>query len=143
MPITLTTSSTDRIIIAVAEGELTFRDLAECFRKMLEAHVMPYRKILVVSAAMPVLSDEELGVFSTLVREARVCGPRGALAIVADQNQGEFAHAFATLAGTDRPVKVFRSIHEARAWLAGKEISPLSSVVRKTSLQALSALFPG
>lgn len=125
MPIALTISTTDRMVVADASGDLTLADLAGVFKQMLEAHVLSYRKIFVLTSAMPVFSNEELSVFAGLVRSASVSGPRGALALVADPNRGEFAHAFAAMAGDDRPVKVFRSIHEARTWLADKAISPL------------------
>lgn len=71
------------------------------------------------------LSDEEMDVFAGLVRRASDSGPRGAMALVANSNQDEFARTFAATAGADRPVKVFRSIHEARAWLNEENISPL------------------
>ena len=45
-------------------------------------------------------------------------GPRGPLALVADPNRGELAQTFKALTADDRPVEVFRSIHEARKWLA-------------------------
>jgi hypothetical protein len=47
------------------------------------------------------------------------------MAIVAGTNTVRLAEAFAATAGTDRPVRVFKSIHEARAWLASEAISPL------------------
>jgi hypothetical protein len=56
------------------------------------------------------------------VRAARSDKPRGALAIVADSARGEFARFFSELRnGTDAPpTKVFRSIHDARRWLAAQ-----------------------
>ena len=125
MPIVLTTSPTDRMVIIVATGALTLHDLADCFRQMLEAHLLSYRKIFVVSAATPMLSDEEMDVFGGLLRRASASGPRGAFAIVADSNRAEFAQRYAAMSGADRPIKVFSSIHEARAWLNEENISPL------------------
>ena len=45
-------------------------------------------------------------------------GPRGPLAIVADSQRGELAQTFKALSSDDRPVEVFRGIHDARKWLA-------------------------
>jgi hypothetical protein len=37
---------------------------------------------------------------------------------VADTKMDEFARIFASLTTQDRPAEVFRSIHDARKWLA-------------------------
>ena len=113
------------MVIIVATGDLTLNDLANCFKQMLETHLLSYRKIFVVSAANPRLSDEEMDVLGGLLRRASASGPRGAFAIVADSNRAEFAHRYAAMSGTDRPIKVFSSIHEARAWLNEENISQL------------------
>jgi len=73
-----------------------------------------------VAGAEPALSMDELAAFGERVRAARTERPRGALAIVADSNRGEFARFFTQLrTGTDAPpTQVFRSIHDARRWLS-------------------------
>ena len=123
MPIVVTASPIDRMVVGVASGEVTMRDLAECFLQMLNDDLLRYRKIIELVGGTPALTNEELSTFAALARDGRAHGPRGALAVVADDKWSEFAHAFAAMAGADRPVKVCRSIHDARTWLAEQRAS--------------------
>ena len=125
MPITLNTSPMDRLLIAVASGEFTLRDLAAFFGEIIEAGILDYRKIIDVAAATPVLSENDMKIFSDLVRTIGAKGHRGAMAIVAGTSTAPFAERVRMLGDRDRPIQVFRSIHAARAWLAHEAISPL------------------
>lgn len=118
MPIRLTVYHPDRIIIGVASGEVGVQDLGNFLREIVETGVMHYRKIIDVAGATPALTPEELDAFSSIVRTAHERTQTGPLAIVAHGRQTELARMFAQLTGTDRPAEVFRSIHDARKWLA-------------------------
>ena len=124
MPIRLTIFHLDRLIIGIATDKVTLLDLVGFFREIAESNTLHYRKLFDVTGAEPALSKEELAAFGERVRQARTDKPRGALAIVADSARGEFARFFTDLrAGTDAPpTKVFRSIHDARSWLAAQPI---------------------
>jgi len=119
MPIRLTIFHPDRTIVGVAAGQVTLLDLVGLFREVAESNTLHYRKLIDVTSAEAALSREELAAFGERVRAARTDRPRGALAIVADSNRGEFARFFTDLrSGTDAPpTQVFRSIHDARRWL--------------------------
>jgi hypothetical protein len=119
MPIRLTIFHPDRMIVGVATGQVTLLDLVGLFREVAESNTLHYRKLIDVTAAEAAVTHEELAAFGERVRAARTERPRGALAIVADSNRGEFARFFTELrTGTDAPpTKVFRSIHDARRWL--------------------------
>ena len=114
----------DRMIMGVATDKVTLFDLVGFFREIAESNTLHYRKLIDVAAAEPALSKEELAAFGERVRRAGGDRPRGALAIVADSARGEFARFFSDLrGGTDAPpTKVFRSIHDARHWLASQPI---------------------
>ena len=124
MTIRLTIFHLDRLIIGIATDKVTLLDLVGFFREIAESNTLHYRKLFDVTAAEPALSREELAAFGERVRQARSEKPRGALAIVADSERGEFARFFSELrGGTDAPpTKVFRSIHDARSWLAAQPI---------------------
>jgi hypothetical protein len=124
MPIRLTIFHPDRMILGVATEQVTLLDLVGFFREIVESRTLHYRKLIDVASAEPALSKEELAAFGERVREAHGERPRGALALVADSNRGEFARFFAELrSGTDAPpTKVFRSIHDARRWLASQPL---------------------
>jgi hypothetical protein len=118
MPIRVTVYHPDRIIIGVASGEIGVQDLGSFLREIVGAGVRHYRKIIDVAGATPVLSQEELASFTAGVRATYGKTPTGPLAIVAHSRQSDLARMFAQLTGTDRPAEVFRSIHDARRWLA-------------------------
>jgi hypothetical protein len=124
MPIRLTIFHPDRMIIGVATDKVTLFDLVGFFREIAESNTLHYRKLIDVASAEPALTKEELAAFGERVRQARSDRPRGALAIVADSARGEFARFFSELrVGTDAPpTKVFRSIHDARQWLAAQPL---------------------
>jgi hypothetical protein len=54
--------------------------------------------------------------------------PRGPLAVVARRDRNEIALAFKAITSRDRPIEIFRTIHDARAWLARQ---PVADVVTK------------
>jgi hypothetical protein len=107
------------MIVGVASGTVSLVDLVGFFRDVLESGTLHYRKLIDVAAAEPALSKEELSAFTERIRVARSERARGAIAIVADSTRGEFARFFINLReGQNPPTQVFRSIHEARRWLA-------------------------
>jgi len=125
MPIRLTIYHPDRMIVGVASGNVTLEDLVGFFREVLESGTLHYRKLIDVAAASPALSKQELSAFAERVRMSRTERARGAMAIVADSNRGEFARFFIGLReGQQPPTRVFRSIHDARKWLASTPLEP-------------------
>jgi hypothetical protein len=118
MPIRQTISHPDRLIIGVATGEVTLPDLVAFARGIAEAGLVHYRKIVDVVEAQPSFSEAELKAFAQYVREYPVPGKRGALAFVVGPSPGAFAKLFASIEIPGRPAQAFRSIHDARKWLA-------------------------
>lgn len=118
MPIKTTVYRPDRLVIAVATDAITLADLQEFVRELRENDLHRLRKIVDLSAAKPAFSVEELAAFiAQLLPRMKNMG-WGAIAIVADTKMDEFARIFASLTTQDRPAEVFRSIHDARKWLA-------------------------
>jgi len=125
MPIRLTIYHPDRMIVGVASGEVTLVDLVGFFREVLDSGTLHYRKLIDITAAQPAITKKELAAFTERIRISRNERARGALAIVADSNRGEFARFFIGLREGQMPeTRVFRSIHEARRWLASTPIDP-------------------
>jgi hypothetical protein len=124
MPIRLTSSPFDRLVIGVGSGRITAEDLMGFMRELALGDLFHYRKIIDVSAATPAVSERELAAFSQRLSAVAPQKGRGPLAIVADSERGELARFFAQLASSERPTKVFRSIHDARQWLATMPLEP-------------------
>lgn len=120
MPIRLSVHHLDRIVVAVASGQVTLQDLEKFLHEMVEANVLSYRKIVDVAGSTPAVTPQELASHGALLRQVRRrLGTRPApLAIVAHGADADLARLFTELTADERPAQVFRSIHDARGWLA-------------------------
>jgi hypothetical protein len=119
MPIHLEVYHPDRIVVGVARGEVTLAEFGGFVRDLAQAGVMHYRKIIdVTSAKSSSVGKDELLTADTQLRALNQGRSRGPLALVCDPGRGELAQTFKALAADDRPVEVFHSLREARAWLA-------------------------
>ena len=117
MPIEQTIYPLDRLVTGVASGTLTLPDMAKFVQDIIHARLRHYRKLIDVTHSTPGFSRDELSTFAQVLDAIPTDRQRGPLAIVANPQMGEFAHIFAALGVDGPPAKVFRSIHEARAWL--------------------------
>lgn len=122
MPIRSTFDHLDRLVIGIATGKLTLPDLVEFALSIAEAKLTHYRKIVDVIDAHPGFTEAELAALGQYIRQYPVGGKRGAIAFVVDPNRGELAKLFAGMEVDGRPAQVFRSIHDARKWLAENRV---------------------
>jgi hypothetical protein len=118
MPIRLTVDHLNRVVLGVGDGVLTIEDLVAFGLEVLKAKVLHYGKIIDVATCEPGFSAIELSAFAQIAREQAANSQRGPLALVVDPNRGDLARLFAGLDLEGRPANVFRSIHDARQWLA-------------------------
>jgi hypothetical protein len=121
MPIHLEIFHPDRIIVAVGRGNVTVQDYAELVAKIVEAKVLHYRKIIDVADAESQEVSWDVLIKADEMMRSRTDRPRGPLALVVSRDRGEMARAFKEQS-TDRPVGVFGSIHDARAWLRSQPV---------------------
>lgn len=120
MPVQWTVSHPTRLIVAVARGDLGLADIEGYLDEVVASDVLAYRKIFDMTHATPKLDDDGLMALGARIRAYRALGEMGPLAIVATtQASYEQAHIFAALAEADRPIQIFRDLHEARRWLDG------------------------
>jgi hypothetical protein len=116
MPIYLEISRLHRSVTIVARGELRPDEIMGAAQQLLEAQVPQFAKLVDVAGASTEVSPEQVGKIAALLRG----GPdvkRGPVAFLINPDRGEFARAFAATQG-ERPVSVFRTLREARDWLA-------------------------
>ena len=118
MPIRVTIDHFNRIVIGVGDGVLTIPDLVSYGLQVLQAKVVHYGKIIDVAGSEPDFTRIELSAFAQVVRETRADARRGPLALVVDPKRGDMAKMFIGLEMGGRRAEVFRSIHDARRWLA-------------------------
>jgi hypothetical protein len=127
MPIRVTIDHFNRVVVGVGEGVLTIQDLVTYGLEILKAKVVHYGKIIDVAACEPGFTVIELTAFVEIVREQGAGHPRGPLALVIDPQRGEMARLFAGFDVDGRPANTFRSLREARKWIARFQAEELAA----------------
>lgn len=117
MPISLDISPIDRMVVIAAIGHVTPEDIGRNIQELIAANVPHYGKIIDVSLATSDLSKDQVDRIAAMLRGDPASG-RGPVAFVINPDRVGFAHAFADVTQGDRPVALFRTLREARAWLA-------------------------
>jgi hypothetical protein len=116
MPIYMEISRLHRSVTIVARGELRLDEVMGAAQQLFDAQVPHFAKLVDVAGASAEVNPEQVGKIAALLHG----GPgvkRGPVAFLINPNRGEFARAFAATQG-ERPVNVFRSLRDARDWLA-------------------------
>jgi hypothetical protein len=117
MPIHLDISHLDRLVIAVALGEVTPDDIAGVVREFQATGLNHYGKIIDTSAGSSPIDENRLAAIAAFMRADPNAASRGPLAFVIDPKRGEHAVKFAEITADERPVKVFNNLREARQWV--------------------------
>ncbi len=106
-----------RIVTMVAHGRLTPGDITDITKKLVEANVPQFGKIIGVCAATSDLTKAQVEQIASLLRGPPDAPPRGPVAFVIHPERIGFAHAFAEVTKGERPVKLFQRLHDARQWV--------------------------
>src|SRR5882724_968697 len=118
MPLHWTVSHPQRLVIAIAKGEVQPQEVEKYLADMFAQGGGPYRKMFDVSQTDTAFDDIMLKGFAETVRQRATAGPIGPIAIVAASDDAfRQARVFAEAATVDRPIRIFREQHEARRWL--------------------------
>jgi hypothetical protein len=119
MPVTHTISRPARLVIALAKDQVSTGDILNYLVEIHEAGAGPYRKIFDMRGAHGTIPLIELRRIAKRAASFAEAAPTGPLAIiVATDAHSDLARLFAYAAApAKRPVRVFRELHIARAWL--------------------------
>lgn len=118
MPITYTISHPARLVIALVKDRINAADILNYLMEIHEVGAGPYRKIFDMTGALGTIPLVELRRIAKRAATFAEAGPTGPLAIiVASDEHSDLARLFAYAATARRPVRIFRELHTARAWL--------------------------
>jgi hypothetical protein len=118
MPVQWTISHSKRLVLAVARSPTGAKDIETYLHSVALAGGMPYAKIFSIVDVDSVLSSENIAALADIVRHYGLSGPIGPVAIVAPFDRGyQQARQFADGATANRPLAIFRELHEARRWI--------------------------
>ena len=118
MPITWTISEADRLVSAHAHGPVTLQDIEALLDDVVVKDALAYRKLFDGREAIGKYDDKDVLLLGARIQAYTTLNLTGAAAlVVANKEQFDVALRFANIAKAKRPIRVFYSPEEARAWL--------------------------
>jgi len=129
MSITWTVSHPERLVLAVAKGDLSSTDILFCADAFAKTGINPYRKIFDLTRIVSAPSQADIRMVGERMAARAAGQPFGPIAIVAASGAlAELARIFEETSAANRPVRVFRDLYAARAWV--DEIAPADQVAQ-------------
>src|SRR5665213_2357029 len=113
MPIYMEISRLHHVVTLVARGKVSADDITGATQQLVEAHVPEFAKIVDVSAATSALTEEQVLRVADLLH-GDPNNQRGPVAFIINPDRVGFAQAFEKVTRGERPISLFRSLHEAR-----------------------------
>lgn len=118
MGVTWSISHDDKLVVVQVEGEVKLEEAATCFQALIAGNAIPYRKLLDLSFAP--LSQGRAGINAVGERARAVAATMamGPVAVLVASELGEeMVQTFEQRVQLKRPLRIFRDIKAARAWL--------------------------
>ena len=118
LPVDFEIDHTKRFVRVRAHGVVILREILDFFDALVVQDAMPYPKLFDAREAEPDLSDDDVMTLGARVSAYAAMDPRGPVAAVAvTKKAGDILQRFMNLGGAQRPMRLFASVEEARAWL--------------------------
>jgi len=118
MPMRFKIDHDRRFVDVEGRGDVGLQDVLDYFDALVTDNGMPYRKLLDLRDVTPKLTDADVMVLGARVSAYAHLEPRGPVAIVSSNDESDlFIRRFMNLGGARRPIRLFVSMDEARAWL--------------------------
>jgi hypothetical protein len=122
MPIYMEISPLHRLVTIVARGTVSGDEVRGTAQKLADARVRRFAKIVeVASARFDFQPADVMALALTLRADA---DGRGPIAFVVRELDQPFPRMFANQTAHEGPVELFKSLHDARAWIAGIQHAP-------------------
>jgi len=122
MPIYMEISPLHRLVTIVARGTVTGDEVRGTAQKLADARVRRFAKIVEVASASFTFEPADIvGLAETMRADA---DGRGPIAFVVRDMDQPFPRMFATQTAHEGPVDLFKTLHEARTWLAKIQNAP-------------------
>lgn len=118
MPVQFEIDHAARFVTVRAHGVVRLAEILDYFDALVVQDAMPYPKLFDAREAEPDLSDDDVMTLGARVSAYAAMDPRGPVAAVAVTKQASaILQRFMNLGGAQRPMRLFTSVEEARAWL--------------------------
>jgi hypothetical protein len=107
-----------KIVTVRAHGAVVLKEILDYFDAVAVQDAASYPKLFDARDAVPQLSDDDVMVLGARVSAYAAFEPRGPVAAVATTAAASAAlQRFMNLGSADRPMRLFTSVEQARAWL--------------------------
>lgn len=116
MPIYMEISPLHRLVTFVARGKLSVNEIQGAAQRLIEAKVPGYAKILEVAGADVDFTAQHVAFLAKMMRGEGE--GRGPVALVVGVSGPAAAQVYARATEHERPIATFRTLQEARLWLA-------------------------
>lgn len=116
MPIYMEISPLYRLVTIVARGKISVEEIRGAAQRLIEAQVSSYAKILEVASAEVDFTAEHVAFLAKMMRGKGE--ERGPVALVLGSSGPFAARVYARATEHERPIATFRTLGEARVWLA-------------------------
>jgi hypothetical protein len=119
VPIYLEISRLHRTVTIVARGRIAANEVRGLAQQLAEAHIHSFAKVVDVASATAAgdLTPQQIAGIAAMLR-GDGSEKRGPLAFIVDPAHDDgFAQTYARFTENEGPVGLFKSLHEARAWL--------------------------
>jgi hypothetical protein len=118
MPIKWTISHPDRMVTVHIDGEITLPEAEEYLDALVVADAMPYAKLLDCTTMVTHATDDEMMRLGARMRAYASILKGGPLVfVVTTPETHDYVRRYINLASADRPVKIVKTVDQARAWL--------------------------
>jgi hypothetical protein len=123
MPLHWTIDPHRRLITLVADGDVERHEVEDFMDSMMTVHAGRYRKLLDASGGRSEMDTDDLMALGVRARGLHSLGAAGPLAIIEPgYDYQRYAPLIQLLAAAQRPMRVFKTAAQARAWLERPEI---------------------
>jgi hypothetical protein len=118
MPIKWTISHPDRMVMMQADGEITLPEAEEYLDALVVADAMAYAKLVDCTTMVTHVSDDEMMQLGARMRAYASVMKGGPLAfVVTSPELHDYVRRYINLAAAERPVKIVKTVDQARDWL--------------------------
>ncbi|MDP1838385.1 MAG: hypothetical protein Q8N31_12455 [Reyranella sp.] len=121
MPLHWTIDPQQKLVTAVAEGDVTRVEFDAFLDDMARADANSYRKLFDGGRGDTHMGAEDILALGARMRASHGNGPMGPLAVVVPEGHVEtIGRVLGMLAAAKRPMRVFRQLGPARKWISNQ-----------------------
>ena len=118
MPLRWEISHADKLVVVIGRGDVRLKDVEIYLDDIVTAGAMPYAKIFDATDLIPKHDDHDIMMLGARVSAYAGTLKGGPLAFVStNPATRETIERYLNLSKADRPVAIFKTIAEARAWV--------------------------